>query len=110
LPSASHVRIHDWLDPHATLAAWSGGPWAAEAAGGDPGVLGLPAEPFTGESRQWLALQHGRAREQCAGLIVVKDGPRWGGEPLDPALFAHRHRGRPIHTQGECDGVSALTA
>jgi hypothetical protein len=77
------ARIHDWLDPHATLAAWSVGPWAAEAAGGDPGVFGLPAEPFTDESRQWLDLEHGRAREERAGLIVVKDGPRWwrtGGE------------------------------
>ena len=53
------ATIRDWLDPHATLAAWSTGPWAAEAAGGDPGVFGMPEEPYTDESRQWLETLRG---------------------------------------------------
>ncbi len=71
------ATIRDWLDPHATLAAWSTGPWAAEAADGDPGVFGMPEEPYTDESRQWLDLGRGRAREERRGLVIVKDGPRW---------------------------------
>lgn len=71
----------------ATLAAWREGPWAAEAQAGDPGLFGLPDEPFTMDSRQWLDLARARVREERAGLIVVKDGPRWWRThpDLDPA-------------------------
>jgi len=62
-------------DPEATLRAWSRGPWAAEAAAGDPAAFGLPAEPFTLESRQWVDVS--RAREERGELVLVRDWPRW---------------------------------
>jgi hypothetical protein len=81
LGGASVVRaratIRDWLDPHATLAAWSTGPWAAEAAAGDPGAFGMPDKPYTDETRQFLDLSRDRAREERGSYLIVKDGPRW---------------------------------
>jgi hypothetical protein len=81
LGGASVVRaratIRDWLDPHATLAAWSTGPWAAEAAAGDPGAFGMPDQPYTDETRQFLDLSRDRAREERGSYLIVKDGPRW---------------------------------
>lgn len=64
-------------DPAATLRAWRRGPWAQEAAAGDPAAFGLPAEPFTLESRQWVDVPEARAREQRGDLVLVRDGPRW---------------------------------
>jgi hypothetical protein len=73
----ARADIRDWADPHATLAAWSTGPWAAEAAAGDPGAFGMPDAPYTDETRQWLDLERDRAREQRGTYLIVKDGPRW---------------------------------
>jgi hypothetical protein len=73
----AHADIRDWADPHATLAAWSTGPWAAEAAAGDPGAFGMPNAPYTDETRQWLDLDRERAREERGSYLIVKDGPRW---------------------------------
>jgi hypothetical protein len=64
-------------DPKATLRAWADGPWAQEAAAGDPAAFGLPAEPFTLESRQWVDVTRGRAREERGEVVLVRDGPRW---------------------------------
>jgi hypothetical protein len=73
----AHADIRDWADPHATLAAWSTGPWAAEAAAGDPGLFGMPNRPYTDATRQWLDLDRDRAREERGSYLIVKDGPRW---------------------------------
>src|SRR6201999_1501198 len=73
----AHADIRDWADPHATLAAWSTGPWAAEAAAGDPGLFGMPDRPYTDATRQWLDLDRDRAREERGSYLIVKDGPRW---------------------------------
>jgi hypothetical protein len=73
----AHADIRDWTDPHATLAAWSTGPWASEAGAGDPGLFGMPDAPYTDHTRQWLDLERDRAREERAGYLIVKDGPRW---------------------------------
>jgi hypothetical protein len=73
----AHADVRDWADPHATLAAWSTGPWAAEAAAGDPGVFGMPNRPYTDATRQWLDLERDRAREERGSYLIVKDGPRW---------------------------------
>ncbi len=68
--------IRDWTDPHATMEALRKGPWA-DTIGDDPGMIGLPDEPATLQSRQWLDLARDRAREEKGGLVVVNDGPRW---------------------------------
>lgn len=73
----AHADIRDWADPHATLEAWKSGPWASEAAAGDPGMFGMPDAPYTDETRQWLDLERDRAREQRGTYLIVKDGPRW---------------------------------
>jgi hypothetical protein len=73
----AHADIRDWADPHATLKAWSTGPWASEAAAGDPGMFGMPDAPYTDVTRQWLDLERDRAREQRGTYLIVKDGPRW---------------------------------
>jgi hypothetical protein len=74
--AAATLRISQ--DPQATLRAWStNGPWQAEAAAGDPDVFGMEAEPTTGESRQWVDVIHDRAREERAGLVLIRDGRRW---------------------------------
>jgi hypothetical protein len=79
--------IADWTDPQATLEAWRQGPYAASAQMNDPGMLGLPDEPTTLEVRQWLDLEHERAREERGALVLVKNGPRWARThpDLEPA-------------------------
>jgi hypothetical protein len=73
----AHADIRDWADPHATLKAWSTGPWASEAAAGDPGMFGMPDAPYADVTRQWLDLDRDRAREERGTYLIVKDGPRW---------------------------------
>ena len=69
--------VSERQDPKATLRAWLDGPWAQEAAAGDPEIFGMPAEPFTLESRQWVDVARRRAREERGEVVLVRDGPRW---------------------------------
>lgn len=69
--------VSERQDPKATLRAWLDGPWAQEAAAGDPEIFGMPTEPFTLESRQWVDVARRRAREERGEVVLVRDGPRW---------------------------------
>jgi hypothetical protein len=75
--STARAVLCERQDPKATLRAWLDGPWAQEAAAGDPEAFGLPAEPFTLESRQWVDVSRRRAREERGEVVLVRDGPRW---------------------------------
>ncbi len=81
--ASEHVRtaratVSEWVDPAATLRAWSAsGPWQEEAKAGDPTLFGLPAETGETVSKQWLDRERDRAREERAGVVLVRDGPRW---------------------------------
>jgi hypothetical protein len=50
-------------------------------------MLGLPDEPTALELKQWLDLEHARAREERGQLVSAKAGPRWWRTVpgLDPA-------------------------
>lgn len=72
-----HAVVREQQDPKATLRAWLDGPWAKEAAAGDPELFGMPSEPFTLESRQWVDVARRRAREERGELVLVRDGARW---------------------------------
>ena len=74
----AHAVISDWTDPFATLEAMKNGPWAEQAATtDDPTDFGLPPEPTALELRQWVDYERNRLREERAGLVVVKVGPKW---------------------------------
>ena len=74
----ARAEVVEWVDPHATLRAWSAsGPWQEAARTGDPLDFGLPAEAGETVSRQWLDLAGDRAREERAGVVLVRDGARW---------------------------------
>jgi hypothetical protein len=74
---AARAVLREFIDPRATLLAWRKGPWAERAAEGDPAGLWLPDDPWEHESRQWVDLEHDRAREETGALTVMCDGPRW---------------------------------